>query len=84
MAAGFGSVLNPADNVKMSASGKSQMQAKLILELLAINEPQAMVLLKCWEGLVKGETGSQHFNFQTLDEYLPHRVINLGQTYVLI
>lgn len=84
MAAGFGSVLNPADNVKMSASGKSQMQAKLILELLAINEPQAMVLLKCWEGLVKGESGSQHFNFQRLDEYLPHRVINLGQTYVLI
>ncbi|KAF3400488.1 Ophiobolin F synthase [Talaromyces pinophilus] len=83
MAAGFGSVLNPGDNVKMSASGKSQMQAKLILELLAINEPQAMVLLKCWEGLVKGESGSQHFNFQRLDEYLPHRVINLGQTYVL-
>ncbi|KAE8555445.1 hypothetical protein EYB25_000141 [Talaromyces marneffei] len=57
------------------------MQAKLILELLVVNEPQAMVLLKCWEGLVKGESGSQHFNFRTLDEHLPHRVVNLGQTF---
>ena len=80
MARGFESILEPSRNVKMSASGKSQMQAKLILELLELNEPQAMVLLKSWEGLVKGESGSQHFDFQTLDEYLPHRVINLGQT----
>ncbi|KAL3708899.1 hypothetical protein TMatcc_002687 [Talaromyces marneffei ATCC 18224] len=63
------------------AAGFESMQAKLILELLVVNEPQAMVLLKCWEGLVKGESGSQHFNFRTLDEHLPHRVVNLGQTF---
>ncbi|RDW88454.1 fusicoccadiene synthase [Coleophoma cylindrospora] len=80
MANGFQAALNEFAP-KVSHSGKSQMQAKLVLELLAIDRPRALVLLKSWEGLVKGESGTQHQGFRTLEEYLPHRVINLGQTF---
>ena len=64
-----------------SSSGKSQMQAKLILRLLSIDRERAVVLMKSWEGLVGGASGRQHSShFASLDEYLPYRIVDVGQT----
>ena len=66
-----------------STSGKSQMQAKLILELMSIDRERAKVLVKCWEQLMQvGASGSKDREFHNLDEYVPWRIDDVGEPYV--
>lgn len=67
---------------KSVTSGIQQLQAKLMLELMSIDRKGAANLFKHWEKLARGQSGTQHMGFSTLSEYLPHRLINIGETYV--
>ena len=58
------------------------MQAKLILELMSIDRERAVVLVKCWEQLVNaGASGSKQCEFLTLKDYIPWRIVNVGEPY---
>lgn len=63
-----------------SSSGRSQLQAKLMLQLMAIDRERAITLMKSWEALVEtcGRQRASHFN--TLEEYIPYRLMDVGQT----
>ena len=59
------------------------MQAKLILELMSIDRERAKVLVKCWEQLVNaGASGSKDREFLTLSDYVPWRIVDVGEPYV--
>lgn len=64
-----------------SSSGRSQIQAKLMLELMSIDRERAITLMKCWEKLVGEASGRQRtFHFNTLEDYIPYRLVDVGQT----
>jgi hypothetical protein len=70
---------------RSSASGKQQMQAKLLLEMLAIDRERAMVTIKAWADFMRGAAGREHHRgFSTLDEYIPYRCADCGEKYILI
>ncbi|KAL8792026.1 MAG: hypothetical protein Q9195_005367 [Heterodermia aff. obscurata] len=61
---------------------KTQVQAKLILELMSIDRERAKSLVKCWEQLVKaGASGSKDREFLTLDDYVPWRIVDSGEPF---
>ena len=71
------------NNFTSSTSGKSQIQAKFILELMSIDSERANVLVKCWEQLMQvGASGSKDREFHNLDEYVPWRIDDAGEPYV--
>ena len=70
-------------NFTLPTSGKSQMQAKLVSELMAIDRERAEVLVKCWEQLVKhAASGSRNREFLHLNDYVPWRILDVGETYI--
>jgi hypothetical protein len=65
-------------------SGISKIQARLFKEMAAIDKPQAMVAMKAWaEFLQLTSSRDRRKQFETLDEYIPYRVWDVGQMYVL-
>ena len=63
-------------------SGKSRMQAELVANLMAIDRERAKVLMECWEQLVNhAASGSRSREFLTLHEYVPWRILDVGETY---
>jgi hypothetical protein len=63
-------------------SGKKQIQSKMLLEMLAIDRQRALTTMKAWAEFVELASGRRHHtHFATLDEYIPYRVIDVGQMY---
>lgn len=61
------------------------MQAKMILELMSIDRERAILLVKCWEQLVNaGASGAKDREFLALDDYIPWRIVNVGEPYALL
>ena len=61
------------------ASGKRQIAAQILREMMAIDPERAMVVAKSWA------TGVQHLSrreddthFDTLQEYIPYRSLDVG------
>ena len=64
-------------------SGKSQMQTELVSRLMEIDRERAKVLVKCWEQFINhAASGSRNREFLKLDDYVPWRIIDVGETYV--
>ncbi|KAL8792041.1 MAG: hypothetical protein Q9195_005382 [Heterodermia aff. obscurata] len=62
-------------------SGKSRMQARLVSELMAQDRTRAEILINCWEQLAKhAASGSRKREFLTLDDYVPWRILDVGET----
>lgn len=61
------------------ASGRPKIAAQILREMMAIDPERAMVVAKSWA------TGVQHSsrrqgdtNFNTLEEYIPYRSLDVG------
>nr|7VTA_A Chain A, TvTS cyclase domain [Talaromyces verruculosus]7VTB_A Chain A, TvTS cyclase domain [Talaromyces verruculosus] len=67
---------------RSSASGKQQMQAKLLLEMLSIDRERTMVTIKAWADFMRGAAGRDHHRgFSSLDEYIPYRCADCGEKF---
>ena len=61
-------------------SGKRQIQANLLLEMLKIDRERALTSMKLWARFVELAAGRQHdTQFASLDEYIPYRIIDVGE-----
>ena len=66
--------------IKDRKSGKKQIQAKMLSEMIAIDKERALATMKAWAKFVENASGRQHHtHFVSLDEYIPYRVIDVGQ-----
>ncbi|KAI9891309.1 MAG: hypothetical protein M1814_002822 [Vezdaea aestivalis] len=62
--------------------GKKQIQSKMLLEMLSIDRERALTTMKAWATFVELASGRQHHTrFATLDEYIPYRVIDVGEMF---
>ncbi|KAG7005403.1 hypothetical protein G7Y79_00020g049310 [Physcia stellaris] len=56
---------------------------ELVLELMSIDRERAKVLVKSWEQLVNaGASGSKDREFLNLEDYVPWRIVDVGEPYV--
>jgi hypothetical protein len=63
-------------------SGKKQIQSRMLLEMMSIDRERAITTMKAWAQFVETASGRQHHtHFATLEEYIPYRVIDVGQMY---
>jgi hypothetical protein len=53
------------------------MQAKILHEMIAIDPECALVTMKAWAKFV--EVGSSRQHNTVLDEYLPYRIMDVGE-----
>ncbi|KAF1993843.1 terpenoid synthase [Amniculicola lignicola CBS 123094] len=61
-------------------SGKNKIQAQIFNEMAAIDRPRAMVCMQAWaEFLQLTSSRDRKVRFDTLDEYIPYRVWDVGQ-----
>ncbi|KAL8703562.1 MAG: hypothetical protein Q9201_003266 [Fulgogasparrea decipioides] len=62
-----------------SASGKRQIAAQIICEMIAIDAERAMVVAKSWaERVQHSSRREEDTDFQTLEEYIPYRALDVG------
>ncbi|KAI9687154.1 MAG: hypothetical protein M1822_002565 [Bathelium mastoideum] len=61
-------------------SGKNKIQAQIFNEMVALDRPRAFVTVKAWaEFLQLTLSRNRSIKFETLDEYIPYRVWDVGQ-----
>lgn len=61
-------------------NGKRQIQSKMLLEMLAIDRQRALTTMKAWAKFVEIASGrGHHARFTTLDEYIPYRIMDVGE-----
>lgn len=62
-----------------STSGKRQIAAQIIREMMAIDPERAMVVAKSWaEGVQHSSRREEETDFKTLEEYIPYRALDVG------
>ncbi|KAL9609842.1 MAG: hypothetical protein Q9167_005409 [Letrouitia subvulpina] len=62
-----------------SASGKRQIAAQIIREMMAIDSKRAIVVAKSWaEGVQHSSRREEDTDFKTLEEYIPYRALDVG------
>lgn len=70
-------------SIEAQDSGKKQIQAKLLLEMMAIDRERAITATKAWAKFVELASGRQHHvRFATLEEYFPYRILDVGEMLV--
>jgi hypothetical protein len=73
--------INPNDT-KTKRVGKKKIQAELLKEMMAIDPKCALVTMKAWAKFVEVGSSRQHDTvFTTLDDYLPYRIMDVGEMY---
>ena len=66
--------------IEVQKDGKREIQSKMLLEMLAIDRQRALTTMKAWAQYVEIAAGRKHHtHFTTLDEYIPHRILDCGQ-----
>lgn len=61
-------------------AGKKRIQSQLFLEMLSIDPECAKTTMKAWARFVEvGSSRKHETRFQTLDEYLPYRIMDVGE-----
>jgi hypothetical protein len=61
-------------------TGKNKIQAQIFNEMVAIDKPRAMITAKCWaEFLQLTSSRDRRVKFDTLEEYIPYRIWDVGQ-----
>ncbi|KAH7110291.1 isoprenoid synthase domain-containing protein [Dendryphion nanum] len=65
-----------------SKSGKRQMQAKILSNMLDIDRPRAMFAMKAWAKFIESSSGREHHtSFCTMEEYMPYRCKDVGHMF---
>ncbi|KAK6213609.1 fusicoccadiene synthase [Colletotrichum tabaci] len=63
-------------------AGKKRIQSQLFLEMLSIDPECAKTTMKAWARFVEvGSSRKHETRFQTLDEYLPYRIMDVGEMF---
>lgn len=66
-------------NIEDSASGKRAIQAKIAMDMMALNKEHAITTLKAWAKFAELGSGRQHqTHFKTEAEYIEYRMIDIG------
>ena len=61
------------------ASGKRQIAAQILREMMAIDPERAMVVAKSWAaGVQHSSRREEETHFSTLEEYIPYRTLDVG------
>ncbi|KAF2967118.1 hypothetical protein GQX73_g6441 [Xylaria multiplex] len=58
---------------------EKRLQAQILLEMIAIDRPRAITSMKAWARFVQLAAETRKLRFETLDEYIPARVIDAGE-----
>jgi hypothetical protein len=70
-------------SIPAQTTGKNKILAQMFNEMVAIDKPRAMVTAKCWaEFLHLTSSRDRRVKFDTLDDYIPYRVWDVGQMLV--
>lgn len=70
---------NAANRVNESSTGKMQIQAKTILDLLALDREKAELILTTWKDfIVSSSSREQPQDFRAFEEYIFYRLRNGG------
>lgn len=71
-------------SIDSKLSGKRQIQAKILFEMIKIDRERALASMKMWAEFVKFTAGRQHdTQFTTLDDYLAYRIIDIGEMLIV-
>lgn len=62
--------------------GKKYIQAQLLREMIAIDREGALATMKAWAKFVEVGSSRQHRVYTTLDEYIPYRIMDVGEMCV--
>ena len=66
--------------ISYQGSGMRRMQAQLFKELLDIDTKRGLVTIKAWVEYLQLSAGLRNIRrFQSLEEYIPYRIIDLGK-----
>lgn len=69
-----------SDSQDNRKSGRKQMQSQLFLEMMAVDRECAVESMKAWAKFLEVGSGRQHSKrFTTLEEYLPYRIMDVGE-----
>ena len=64
---------------EQGASGKRKIAVQIIGEMMAIDPARAMVVAKSWAaGVQHSSRREEDTNFNTLEEYIPYRALDVG------
>jgi hypothetical protein len=58
---------------------EKKLQAQILSEMMAIDAPRAAVMMKSWATFVQSASRVRTVPFDTLEEYVPARVIDSGE-----
>jgi hypothetical protein len=66
--------------IDTKSSGKRKIQANMLLEMLSLDRERALTMVKAWATFVELAASRQHHtHFQSLAEYIPYRILDVGQ-----
>jgi hypothetical protein len=63
------------------AAPEKMLQAQILADMMAIDRPRALVTMKAWATFVQLASRTRSEPFDTLDSYVPARVIDAGELY---
>ncbi|GJC78709.1 fusicoccadiene synthase [Colletotrichum liriopes] len=67
---------------EIARAGKKKIQSQLFLEMLSIDPECAKTTMKAWARFVEVGSSRKHDTcFQTLAEYLPYRIMDVGEMF---
>jgi len=70
-------------SIPAQTTGKNKILAQMFNEMVAIDKPRAMITAKYWaEFLQLTSSRDRRVKFDSLDEYIPYRVWDVGQMWV--
>ncbi|EWG53945.1 hypothetical protein FVEG_12269 [Fusarium verticillioides 7600] len=71
--------VTPALEVNARSRPEKKLQAQIFLEMMAIDKRRAITTMKAWASFVQSASRTRMTSFETLEEYIPARVIDAGE-----
>jgi len=73
------------EKIEHAGSGKRAIQAKIALQMIALNKEQAITTMKAWAKFAELGSGRQHqTHFKTEAEYIEYRMVDIGTMLVFL
>ncbi|KAI0164278.1 isoprenoid synthase domain-containing protein [Hypoxylon sp. FL1284] len=68
-----------SQEVTTNTRPEKRLQAQILAEMLAIDPTRAVTSMKAWASFVQSATKARESRFETLESYIPARVIDAGE-----
>ena len=66
--------------VDIESTGEKQIQSQILKEMMAIDPERATTSMRAWATFIQlAASRPRSVPFETLDEYLPYRIIDAGE-----